>query len=348
MRIAVLAPYAPPVPGGISTFVSGLHRTLEQAGHTVSTFVGEGAGDETHHSNLGAGREFVRKVGKGLEEVRPEVIHCHSHWYALAGGIRYLRKHPGARLIFSFHTTAAPRPAFARLLSRSQVLTFVSIAQLAHLRDSLRLGGDNRILRPATEIVEVSSDEAERCANLYHLDGAFPVIMFAGPLEYPGKVAGVLDLIRVFRNLRRDYPDAKLLILGGGTLQSQVEAASRGLNDSVTITGFIQDPRAALANADLYCHISRQEGLPTALLEAMSLGRCVVASRVGGIPEVLDGSNGLLVQLETGDLDSAIRSLLDDTSRRRRLGEAAFRTIERSYTWAARLPDIYSVYGLAE
>ena len=216
------------------------------------------------------------------------------------------------RLVFSFHTTPTPflRIAFRRLLRRAHVVTFVSLAQLAELRTTFRLGGDNRLLRPAVKLRTVTSAEANQFASAYDLGGSSPILMFAGPLEYAEKVAGVVELVRAFRDLLTDYPDARLLIVGDGSLRFRVETEAKDLGESVRVTGFIDNVPAALANADLYCHVSRREGLPTALLEAMSLKRCVVASRVGGIPEVLDGSNGVLVESEAQSIATAIRNLL--------------------------------------
>ena len=91
-RIGLLAPYAPPIPGGISSFVSGLRDTLAQRGDEVSLFTGEGNGDRPLHSNLGSGRQYVHRAQRSLDTVRPDVIHCHSHWYTLAAGVRYLAK----------------------------------------------------------------------------------------------------------------------------------------------------------------------------------------------------------------------------------------------------------------
>ena len=349
-RVAILTPYAPPVPGGISTFVSGLSHALTDDGHEVSLFAGEGTRNQTSVVNARAGRAYVRQVGSSLEKIRPDVVHCHSHWYCLAAGLRYLRRNPKVRLVFSFHTTPTPflRIAFRRLLRRAHVVTFVSLAQLAELRTTFRLGGDNRLLRPAVKLRTVTSAEANQFASAYDLGGSSPILMFAGPLEYAEKVAGVVELVRAFRDLLTDYPDARLLIVGDGSLRSRVETEAKDLGESVRVTGFIDNVPAALANADLYCHVSRREGLPTALLEAMSLKRCVVASRVGGIPEVLDGSNGVLVESEAQSIATAIRNLLPNPNRRRDFGEAALRTVERNYTWAARLPQLYSIYGLAE
>jgi|SRR5438132_1935165 len=348
-RIALVAPYAPPVHGGISTFVSGLSHILKENGHEVSTLAGEGRGDRERHSDLGVGRVYASKVFERLEANRPEVVHCHSHWYALAAGVRYCRMNPDARLVFSFHTTSIPflRSVFARLLANAHVSTFVSAAQLSQLRSVFRLGGDLRVLRPATFGIRIDPAESGHLKDIYNLEGAFPILMFVGPLEYPQKVAGVLDLVQAFAKVRRTYPGARLLIVGDGTLRPRVDAAGAALDGSVTVTGFVDDPRVLLAHADVYCHISRQEGLPTALLEAMSQGCCVIGSRVGGIPEVLDNSNGVVVGPQPTDIERAILSLLEDPSRRKRLGETARRTVSQFYSWEARLPQILNIYGLA-
>ena len=65
-RIALVAPYAPPISGGISSFVSGLYHALEQRGHDVSLFAGEGRGDVERRSNLGLGRGFLSRAAQGL------------------------------------------------------------------------------------------------------------------------------------------------------------------------------------------------------------------------------------------------------------------------------------------
>ena len=79
----------------------------------------------------------------------------------------------------------------------------------------------------------------------------------------------------------------------------------------------------------------------------MSLGLCVIGSRVGGIPEVLDSSNGVLVGHEPQLIGRTVCDLLEDSSRRRRLAVAARETVERFHTWEARFPQISAIYGLA-
>jgi L-malate glycosyltransferase len=346
-RVALVTPYGRAIPGGISTFVVGMEKTLVARGHDVALIAGEGPGDREDHSNLGQGSEFVRRASAAIDRFRPEVVHCHSHWYALASAVRFVRRFPRTRLVFSFHTTAIPhrRLRFIHLLERTDITTFVSSSQLAELRARLRLGGDLRLLRPAVEPKIVEVLEARRWVTENDLTDARPLLMFLGPLEYPDKVAGVVELILAMRGVKMEFPRVRLAIVGDGKLRPKVERAARNMGDVVRITGFLENPHHALSNADIYCHISYQEGFPIAVLEAMSLGRCVVASRTGGIPEIIDGSNGSLADRGSSAIARKIVELANDPGLRYQMGQAAQETVLRSFTWESRLPALSSIFG---
>lgn len=104
------------------------------------------------------------------------------------------------------------------------------------------------------------------------------------------------------------------------------ERADRlGIADRVVVAGFAEEPTAAYAESDIVLVPSRIEPFGNVAVEAMALGRPVVASRVGGLPEIVDdGETGVLVPHDDPDaLVAAIRSLLDDPERAARLGSAA-------------------------
>ena len=116
--------------------------------------------------------------------------------------------------------------------------------------------------------------------------------------------------------LVRERPDAKLVVVGTGPEEEALRRRSRslGLEDAVMLTGSRDDVLQILPAFDVFALSSRHEGLPIALLEAMASGLPVVATQVGGIPEVVDdGVDGVLVPPgDPGALGAAIRKLLDD------------------------------------
>ncbi len=143
-------------------------------------------------------------------------------------------------------------------------------------------------------------------------------------------------------------PDLDLVVAGEGPLLPRLRrrVAALGLEGRVAFLGFRHDVHDLVAHADLLLMPSRHEGLPYALLEAMALETPVVASRVGGLAEVLrDGRTGLLVP--PGDvpaLRTACRRLLKDPGLARSLGRAAREEVLRRYTLEAmgsRYEEIY-------
>ena len=120
------------------------------------------------------------------------------------------------------------------------------------------------------------------------------VVLFLGRIE---TAKGIAELLDAFAGLRPGAPDALLVCAGEGDIESAGRQARRlGLGDSVRFPGWIdgEEKRAWLARAALFVLPSHAEGLPMSLLEAMAAGLPIVASAVGGVPDVVhDGVNGL-------------------------------------------------------
>ena len=173
-------------------------------------------------------------------------------------------------------------------------------------------------------------------------------ILFVGRLA-PEK--GVEHLIQAMPAVLAKFPDAKLLLVGDGPLLGDVrdQVTRLGLTDSVQFAG--RQPRSAMprwyGEATLVVLPSIQESFGVVLIEAMASGRAVVASRVGGIPEVLaDGECGLLVPPgDSSELAQAISRLLADDHERASLaakGRARVEAIYRSEAVVDRLIDVYN------
>jgi len=145
---------------------------------------------------------------------------------------------------------------------------------------------------------------------------------------------------------------ARYVVAGEGPQRARIQWQLRllGLPEGrVTLLGGRDDVPDLLAAADLVCAPSREEGLGLSVIEAMAAGRPVVASRVGGLPEVVeDGVSGVLVApRDPKPLTDAVTALLADPARAREMGEAGRERVRRLFSRDAMLAGTRAVYAQA-
>jgi glycosyltransferase involved in cell wall biosynthesis len=187
--------------------------------------------------------------------------------------------------------------------------------------------------------------------QLRSLDDRDSTLLFLGHLL---RDKGVYELVRAFAKVAPKFPRAKLVLGGTGDLDGvQKLAADLGIADRLSCPGWLgpDDKSAALASSLIFLLPSHAEGMPMALLEAMSWGLPVIATPVGGIPQVVDHEvSGLLVA--AGDIEALagqIERLLADPALRKRLGANARTRIESDFSLRdalERLTTIYNRFGL--
>ncbi len=158
-----------------------------------------------------------------------------------------------------------------------------------------------------------------------------------------------LTLIRAFKEALAVNPDLYLLMVGDGDERAAgIQLVKElGLEDRANLQPFRQDVPDVLAAADIFVLPSLWEGLPIGLLEAMAMGKAVVATRVDGTREVLvDGDNGLMT--EPGDIKAlagAILKLSADEALRKSLSNKAIATVQQRFNAAVMTREIENVYS---
>lgn len=193
----------------------------------------------------------------------------------------------------------------------------------AFLRDqTLRTFGVERPIEVIPNFVTPPAERAPDCRGWLAPD-ALPLLAHVSNFR---PVKRVMDVMRVFQRVRTAQP-CRLVLVGDGPDRAEAEAFARehGLADAVRFTGKQLDIGAVLACADLFLLPSGTESFGLAALEAMAHGVPVVASRVGGLPEVVrHGVDGFLEPV--GDVEAMaarVASLLRDPQARRAMGQAA-------------------------
>jgi glycosyltransferase involved in cell wall biosynthesis len=289
----------------------------------------------------------------------------HAHWALPSGAIAAAASLALERpLVVSLHGSdayvAERHPVFGAVagaaLRRASAVTACS----RDLRDrAVRLGappGWTSVVPYGVDTARFAGREVEaaRLRARLGIAASTPVVLAFGRMV-PKK--GFEYLVDALPSIVERHPEARLVLGGGGALEDELRAraAARGVGPAVLMPGRIAwtDVPALLAAADVFVLPSvadtegNVDGLPNVLLEAMASGRAVVATRVGGVPDVVeDRREGRLVPPRSAAaLADAIVELLERPDERRRLGTAARGRIEAGLTWravAARFVELYA------
>jgi len=158
------------------------------------------------------------------------------------------------------------------------------------------------------------------------------IVTFTGRLV-KGKGIGVL--LAAWGKVVVDFKNVCLLILGEGPFESRLKEQCQGLGieKNVKFLGLVNNVRKYLAMSDIFVFPSFQEGFPNSVLEAMACGLPVIATRIGGIVDVIkDEENGLLVEPgNANQLADALKRLICDAEYASALGRNALKTIRKNY-----------------
>jgi glycosyltransferase involved in cell wall biosynthesis len=274
------------------------------------------------------------------------------------------------RRAYLLHThTLAAANVLSRLAAAAARVPVVSHLHIEnHFRPATRrllAGLDNATARLAARLVAVSEDTKRAYERQGYPRGRIEVVYNGVELppdngyrrnEPPriGEIARLCDVKgqRELLHALTRVPEARLVLAGrdleqGGAFQDALERESErlGIRERVEF-GFRDDVPALLETLDVVALPSWTEGLPIVLLEAMAHGRPVVATPVGGTPElVTDGETGLLVPPRDPEaLAAALRRILDDPDLARRLGEAGRARVAERFTAAEQACRILAIY----
>jgi len=342
MAVVRFVPWAPPIGGRWQRY-----RIVPRAYHV------EGIPVRTLRGLMGRrcwGLGTVRyqlqsKVAAEIAAFRPEVIHVHgllpSGVLALDSTIPYVLTAHGSDTYALPWTRYGLERLARNVTGNATVVTAVSEFVASHVR---RLGATHvRVIYNGADPAVFRSLERRQARIRLNLPPDAPIVAFVGHLV---REKGVHDLVDALAQLQDLRPYA--LFAGSGSLSAALE--ERCMRDGINATfyGLLDQGRLAdiYAAADVFALPSYREGLPTVICEAMNVGRAVVATRVGGIPEIVrHGINGFIV--EPGDVTQLavyLRTILADAPLRDRFESAARAFAQANLTWQGNAREYDAIY----
>lgn len=264
-----------------------------------------------------------------LRRERPRVVHANSSKAGILGRLAAFVVRVPSR-VFTVHGWAFN--AHSGLAARIYLLAERLVAPLTTLticvaESEFRDGVDARVCAAARTVV---------CPNAVPLSPIAPrpvndppIVLTVGRLKRPKDFSTLLQAVALLRR-----GSCRLLVAGDGPERDQLvaEARSLGIDGGVEFLGERDDIPTLLGACDVFVLSSRSEGMPMSVLEAMAAEMPVVATAVGGVPEVVGEEAGSLVPAaDAAALAAALARLLDDRPLRERLGQAGRARVERRF-----------------
>lgn len=171
-------------------------------------------------------------------------------------------------------------------------------------------------------------------------------ILFLGAIN---SMKGCLDIVDVIYDLKKTFPEIKMVIAGDGEIEAVKEKAKeKGILENLNFPGWVrgEEKEDLLIKSDIFFLPSYTEGMPMSILDAMGYGLPIVSTNVGGIPKLVkEGSNGKLY--EPGDakgMVEGIKVLLENKEQRLEFGKKSREIIEEGYSLERHLEKIAGVY----
>ncbi|HEY9071514.1 MAG TPA: glycosyltransferase family 4 protein, partial [Candidatus Ozemobacteraceae bacterium] len=336
--------------GGAQILVADLARAARSAGHTVviAAFRDGPVGSQLRHEDFDVrilGEEAFDLVAawrllRLWRDFRPDVIH--SHLSRATFWARFLRhRAPQTALVTTIHgfESGSFHVVEQRMASLSDHLIFPSAFLESWYETQIRRlpPGRASVLYPG---VEISPPEATQPASA----DREPRI---GTLSRLHRVKGIDILLEACARLKGYHP-FRIVIGGEGKEHDRLAGLANrlGIANQLEWAGPIASPKAFLGTIDIFAAPSREEAFGITICEAMERSLPVVASRVGGIPEILrDGTDGFLVTPECPEeLAAALHRLLGDAGLRQTMGAAGSARVRTGFRRDACIEKHFDIY----
>jgi glycosyltransferase involved in cell wall biosynthesis len=323
--------------GGTARYIARLVEELPQ--HKIKAFVATGYVQGSEQEDPSAkklkviripslGRQInpikdhfaFKQLLKVVKEVKPDILHTHTFKAGYIGRskTREINKAAGKQVksVHTFHGHLFDDPEFSGV--KSTIITSLE-RRFAKRTDALVTVG----AQVGKELLERRIGQPKQFTNIP--PGVDPLkIPKAKPrkkitIGWIARVTGVKNPMRALE-IARMFPDAQFLIAGGGDLLDQVSAQAP---HNTKVLGWTDAPKL-FAASDIILSTSENEGMPIALIEAQLASKPVIATKVGGVAEVvINNKTGFVTSKNTEELAKALRKLIDSKALRTTQGRAA-------------------------
>ena len=313
--------------------------------HSAITDRLEAAGVEIRYLGKKPGLDpsMILKMYRVFRETGVQVVHTHRYCaqYAMPAAMLAGVKHR----VHTLHSVAPKEnKRMARKLSRFfyHHCNLIPVSLSALVRESV------------VEEYKLKSEAIPMIFNGINLSKCFPKEGYAREGNFKilhigrfSQEKNHVGLLTAFQKFHHNHPDSELWLIGDGPIRPDVEAFAKeqGLEQEVKFLGLQSNVYGFMHDADVFALTSNYEGMPMTLIEAMGTGMPIVATRVGGIPDMLDDDSALLVPLDMDQVAEAFERYYRDEELRRNRGREAAKHAVR-FSAQAMAENYLKIYSM--
>jgi glycosyltransferase involved in cell wall biosynthesis len=362
--------------GGTETYARELSQQLDRHGwHSVLCFLtpptpevrefleASNVSIEVLDRDIGFKRSAIGKMARILRKYQPEILHL--HYTGLLSPYPWLARWYGVKKVF--FTDHASQPAahvptratwWKRVVARlinwplTRVICVSGYGHRCFTARDLVPANRCQMIYNGVDLTRVN-ESAERGFKFRERFKIGPAKKIVLQVSWIIPEKGIPDLMSAARKVVAHDPNVHFVLVGEGNFRGEYMRAAQemGLASNITWTGLLADPftEGAYDAADVVCQVSRwEEVFGWVIAEAMAYHKPIVATRVGGIPEIVDdGESGYLI--ERGDVDrlaEKILELVNDDAKRQRMGIAGAEKVKDKFELRKNVTELVTSYGI--
>ncbi len=348
--------------GGAQTHVLSLLKYMKEKGHTVGLMSFSGGWLETELKNIGvkfySNKYFsnsfnplnvlrgILVVKDAVEDFNPDIVHCHSSGAGFVGRMAIGNKIP---TIFTAHSWAFTEgsPFFRKVIAiiaekfvSRYTTKIICVSEFdKNLAIKYNIAPEEKLNTIYNGVSEINFIEEKRESSVINF-------LSVGRFAYPKRFDLLIESVGI---LPKDILNKiRLNIVGFGPGKDNLLQLISKYNLEKSVYLLDKQSPGQLSKtvyaSDVFVLLSNHEGFPMTILEAMSAGLPVIASNVGGIPEEIDLSCGILVKNNKKEISTAILKLVENAELRKSMAEKSIEKIKNNFSFEKFLRETENVY----
>lgn len=381
MKIVIITPYFYPRMGGVEKYVFNIARGLKKnykfnvviitsrKGVKITKSIEDGIliyriPTLFYLSNTPINLFWYSILYNILKTEKPNLVNAHTPVPYLSDIASLVCKKLDIPFVLSYHNDLIKdalfyKPIFWMYYKFAEQFTFKSSRTIIatsqyYVKNSKYINRFSKKIEIISPGVDIDTFKPTvKPINIKSISKNAPVVLFVGQLDKTHLHKGIINLIKAMVFVKKNFPDAHLVIIGKGNNIEYLKKVCKNLNltNNVIFTGYVTENEISSyysrASLVVLPSTNNSEGFGMVLLEAAAMGKAAIGTKVGGIPSIIfDKKTGLLIEPNNIDmLSNAIIHLLSNTNLRNKIALNALKNIKKNYTWEIQIKKTNNIFS---